>query len=169
LVRTRILGIDPGSRLTGYGIVESDGHRSVHILNGCVRAGSGPLPERLGIIYGELEAIVAEYGPGELAVEAVFVARNASAALKLGHARGAAICAGVGHGLPVSEYSARLVKQALVGSGSADKVQVRHMVSRLLSVDENLQEDAADALAVALCHAHTRATLARYRIARLHR
>ncbi|MEA3411379.1 MAG: crossover junction endodeoxyribonuclease RuvC [Pseudomonadota bacterium] len=165
MARTRILGIDPGSRLTGYGIVESDGRRSVHVRNGCIRAGSGPLPERLGIIYREVEAIVADYRPGELAVEAVFVARNAASALKLGHARGAAICAGVHHGLPVSEYSARVVKQALVGSGAADKRQVRHMVARLLSVDDDLQEDAADALAVALCHAHTRSTLGRYHIA----
>lgn len=161
----RILGIDPGSRLTGFGIVDSDGRRSAHILNGCIRAGSGPLPERLGIIYSELEAIVTEYRPGELAVEAVFVSRNAASALKLGQARGAAICAGVGHGLAVSEYSPRSVKQALVGSGAAEKAQVRHMVARLLSLDAELQEDAADALAVALCHAHTSTTLGQFRIA----
>jgi crossover junction endodeoxyribonuclease RuvC len=155
------LGIDPGSRITGYGIIDSDGRHSVHVDNGCVHLEAVSLPERLGVIFREIEAIVAAYRPQELAIEQVFVSRNVASALKLGHARGAAICAAVTHELAVAEYSARSVKQALVGSGAADKGQVQHMVRRLLCIEAELAADAADALGVALCHAHTRSTLVR--------
>lgn len=153
----RVLGVDPGSLTTGYGIVDSDGRRSAYVSHGCIRPGNGPLPERLGYIQAELAAVIAAYEPAEMAVEEVFIHRGAQSALKLGQARGAAICAGVGAGLSVAEYSARLVKQTVVGTGGAAKRQVGHMVGVLLALDgEPLAEDAADALAVALCHAHAR-------------
>lgn len=153
----RILGIDPGSVTTGYGIVDSDGRSSQHVVHGCIETGEGELPERLGVIYRELAAVIAQHGPAEMGVEQVFVARNATAALKLGQARGAAICAGVGAGLAVAEYPARLVKQSIVGTGGAAKEQIQHMVLVLLGLgDTAVPADAADALAVALTHAHVR-------------
>lgn len=153
----RILGIDPGSVTTGYGIVDSDGRSSRHVAHGCIAAGDGSLPERLGVIYRDLAAVIAEHGPAEMGVEQVFVARNATAALKLGQARGAAICAGVEAGLAVAEYPARLVKQSIVGTGGAAKEQIQHMVVVLLGLgDTAVPADAADALAVALTHAHVR-------------
>ncbi len=157
----RILGIDPGSRVTGYGVIDSDGRRSRYVADGCIRLGSVALAERLGLIYRGVLAVVDRYAPEAVAVEEVFVSRNPSSALKLGHARGAAICAGVSRSLPVAEYSARAVKLAVVGQGGAEKAQVQHMVCRLLGLSEAPAEDAADALAVALCHAHTQATRAR--------
>ncbi len=153
----RILGIDPGSVTTGYGIVESDGRSSVHVAHGCVTTGSGPLPERLGVIFREVSALIAEHQPTEMGVEDVFMARNAMSALKLGQARGAAICAGSGHGLAVVEYPARLIKQSIVGTGGAAKQQIQHMVISLLGLSGRaVPADAADALAVALTHAHAR-------------
>ena len=153
----RILGVDPGSVTTGYGVVDSDGRTSRYVAHGCIRTGRGALPQRLGVIHRELAAVVAEHAPGEMAVEEVFLARNPMAALKLGQARGAAICAGVGAGLAVAEYSARMVKQTVVGTGGAAKHQVQHMVGVLLKLDgEPIAEDASDALAIALCHAHAR-------------
>ena len=154
----RILGIDPGSRITGYGVIDSDGRRSRHVADGCIRIGPLGLAARLGVIYGGVLELVDRYAPQAMAVEEVFVSRNAASALKLGHARAAAICAGVSRALPVAEYSARSVKLAVVGRGAADKVQVQHMVCRLLGLAGTPAEDAADALAVALCHAHTEAT-----------
>jgi crossover junction endodeoxyribonuclease RuvC len=151
----RILGIDPGSRQTGIGIIETNGQHTQHIFSTCLRLGDAPLPERLGKIFTELSAIIRQYQPQEMAVENVFVSNNASSALKLGQARGAAICAGVTAGLPVAEYSPKEVKQATVGKGGADKAQVQHMVKILLGLQGYLQADTADALAVALCHAHT--------------
>ena len=153
----RIIGIDPGSLTTGYGIIDSDGRRSVHVEHGCISTGGGPLPERLGRIQAGIADVVARTGPAEMAVEEVFMSRSATSALKLGQARGAAICAGVAADLPVAEYPARLVKQTVVGTGAAAKRQVGHMVAVLLALQgEPLAEDAADALAVALCHAHAR-------------
>jgi crossover junction endodeoxyribonuclease RuvC len=134
--------------------VESDGIRSRHIANGCIRTEGDDLPARLGEIFQGIRQVVREYHPVEAAVEQVFMAKNAQSALKLGQARGAAICAVVGEGVPVSEYPARLVKQSVVGNGGADKAQVEHMVKILLRLDEALAADAADALAVALSHAH---------------
>ncbi|HEC16488.1 MAG TPA: crossover junction endodeoxyribonuclease RuvC [Sedimenticola sp.] len=157
----RILGIDPGSRVTGYGIIDSDGVRSLHIASGCIRLAQDDLPQRLGVIFQEISHLLQAHRPAEVAIEQVFVSRNAGAALKLGQARGAAICAAVTAGLPVSEYSPRSVKQAVVGAGGADKAQVQHMVKRLLRLSGELAADEADALAVALSHAHTRTILNR--------
>jgi crossover junction endodeoxyribonuclease RuvC len=157
----RILGIDPGSRCTGYGIIDVDGDRAALVRCGVIRSSGGEFAERLGVIFAGLRQVIGEFAPTEAAVENVFVSRNASSALKLGQARGAAVCAAISLGLPVSEYSPRSVKQAIVGRGGADKVQVQHMVRVLLSLPETPEEDAADALAVALCHQHTQQTAKR--------
>lgn len=156
-----ILGIDPGSRKTGFGIISSLDGRHRYITSGVIRLPRVALPERLRIIAESVEQLVALHGPTQLAVEQVFLARSADAALKLGQARGAAIVAGVTRGLAVSEYSARQIKQSVVGTGAADKVQVQHMVRVLLKLPGTPREDAADALATALCHAHMDQGLAR--------
>jgi crossover junction endodeoxyribonuclease RuvC len=157
----RILGIDPGSRFTGYGIIEVTGERVVCVAHGVIKTGDGEFPERLGIIFSAIRALIVDHRPLQAAVESVFLSRNPNSALKLGQARGAAVCALIEQGLSVSEYSPRSVKQAIVGRGSADKIQVKHMISMLLQVKEDLAEDAADALAVALCHHHTQQTAQR--------
>ena len=157
----RILGIDPGSRFTGYGVIDVRGDRATAVHFGVIKTGNGEFPERLGIIFRGVRDLVAEYRPSDVAVENVFVSKNASSALKLGQARGAAICGAICEDLPVAEYSPRSVKQAIVGKGSADKVQVQHMVCALLQLQETPQEDAADALAVALCHQHTKQSMNR--------
>lgn len=161
----RILGIDPGSRCTGYGIIDvgtdPGDERAILVHCGVIRSGDGEFAERLGVIFADLRQVIEEFAPTEAAIENVFVSRNASSALKLGQARGAAVCAAISMGVPVSEYSPRSVKQAIVGRGSADKVQVQHMVRVLLSLRETPEEDAADALAVALCHQHTQQTAKR--------
>ena len=157
----RILGIDPGSRFTGFGIIDVQGDRATHVKHGVIRTGTGEFTERLGIIFAELRDVIREHGPVEVAVETVFVSHNVASALKLGQARGAAVCAAISMGLPVAEYSPRSVKQAIVGRGGADKVQIQHMVSVLLQLAETPPEDAADALAVALCHQHTQQTVNR--------
>lgn len=157
----RIIGIDPGSRITGIGIIESDGRHSKHVFSTCIRLGNDPFPKRLGKIYKEIEIIIRKYQPQQMAIEDVFVSKNPSSALKLGQARGAAICASVMQNLPVFEYSAREVKQAVVGKGSADKLQVQHMVKLLLNLQGKIQEDTADGLAIALSHAHVGATKVR--------
>lgn len=152
----RILGIDPGSRFTGYGIIDSDGRTSRHVASGCIRLDSNEnLPKRLAVIFAQVAALVEEFRPLELAIEEVFMAKNAGSALKLGQARGAAICAATSQGLGVSEYSARGIKLAVVGTGSADKAQVQHMVRMLLGLASAPGADQADALAVALAHAHS--------------
>lgn len=156
--RLRILGIDPGSRVTGFGVIDSDGRDSRHIASGCIRLGKDALPARLGRVYAEIVGVVAEYQPELLAVEQVFMARNAAAALTLGQARGAAIAACVQAGLTVYEYAPRAIKLAVVGNGGADKKQVQHMVRILLGLNRAPAADAADALAVALCHSHTNST-----------
>jgi len=155
----RILGIDPGSRITGYGVIESDGRKSVHIASGCIKLGNGELPQRLGEIYRAVSQVILDYGPTEMAVEEVFVSKNPSSALKLGHARGAAVCAGVMAGLEIAEYTPRRIKQAVVGTGAADKEQVQHMIKLILHLKEKLAADQADALAVAISHAHSNSTL----------
>jgi len=157
----RILGIDPGSRFTGFGIIEASGDQAVAVHYGVIKAGTGEFPQRLGIIFAGICDLIDQHQPDEVAIETVFVSHNAGTALKLGQALGAAICAAVSLGLPVSEYAPRSIKQAVVGRGSADKVQVQHMVKMLLQLKEKPQEDAADALAVALCHQHTQQTLNR--------
>jgi len=157
----RILGIDPGSRITGYGIIDVNGDQATLVGHGVIRTGAGEFTERLGVIFSELRALIEQYRPSEAAVESVFVSHNAASALKLGQARGAAVCAAISQGLAVAEYSPRSVKQAIVGRGGADKVQVQHMVSVLLQLQDTPAEDAADALAVALCHQHTQQTVTR--------
>ena len=156
----RILGLDPGSRRTGYGVIERRGADWVHVAHGCVSvvAPQEALPERLRVIFESLRELIATHGPGEVAIERVFVNRNVDSALKLGQARGAALCA-VPKGLPVFEYAPRAIKLALVGSGAAEKVQVAHMIRTLLGLQGRIGPDAADALAVAVCHAHSRRLL----------
>ncbi len=155
----RLMGIDPGSRITGYGIIDWDGPRSRHVASGCIQTASDrPVPERLKTIYEAVAAIIQAHRPMEVAVEQVFMHRNPDSALKLGQARGAALCAVVMAELPVSEYAPRAIKQAVVGGGAADKLQVQHMVRLLLNLPDAPQADAADALAVAICHAHIRQT-----------
>ena len=157
----RILGIDPGSRVTGYGIVDEHAGAMVLVTCGCITMDAEHFPDRLKRIYQGIHQLVLEHGPDELAVEQVFMHKNADSALKLGQARGAAICAAMAQDLPVYEYSAKQVKQALVGKGGADKEQVAHMVKFLLKIQENMRLDASDALGVALCHAHHQQTLRR--------
>ena len=151
----RVLGIDPGSRLTGYGVIEVVPGGVRYLASGCIRTTSGPFPHRLAEIYEGIAAIIAEHQPGMMAIEEVFLARSPASALKLGQARGVAIAAGVVHGLPVHEYAARTVKQGLVGTGRASKAQVEHMVRVILSLPGPPQADAADALALAICHVNT--------------
>lgn len=158
---TRILGIDPGSRVTGFGVVDSDGQRTVHLASGRIVLRDGDLGERLRRIFEGVREVIDRHRPEEVAIEDVFVSRNAGSALKLGQARGSALLASVLDGLPLFEYPPARVKQALTGQGRAEKGQVQHMVRLLLGLGETLPEDVSDALAVALCHAHTRTTLAR--------
>jgi crossover junction endodeoxyribonuclease RuvC len=151
------LGIDPGSVRTGYGIVDVRGNAVAPVAWGVIRTGSdGPFPDRLHTIHRELSELIRLHRPTEAVVEKVFVAKNASSALKLGHARGAAIVTCGAHGLPVHEYSAREIKAAATGYGAAPKEQVAGMVARLLGLREPVPEDASDALAAAFCRAVTR-------------
>lgn len=154
-----VLGIDPGSRVTGYGVVAYQKGRFNYIASGCIRLGSDAIPERLKKIFDGVSQLIEQYNPSEFAIEQVFLAQNPDSALKLGHARGAAMVAATHKSLPVSEYSARQIKQAVVGKGNAQKTQVQHMVSYLLELSGTPQADAADALAVALCHCHTNQSL----------
>ncbi len=162
----RVLGIDPGSRKTGFGIVDQEAQRSIYVASGCIRVSGEALPERLKCIFEGIGGIVRRYRPDEVAVEGVFMHRNAGAALKLGQARGAAICAVVLESLPVSEYAPAEIKQAVVGRGRAEKEQVQHMVKVLLNLAASPQADAADALAVALCHCHGRHLRSRLGVSR---
>ena len=150
----RILGIDPGLRVTGFGIIERKGASLIYIASGCVRSGNADLSDRLKTILGGLREIIGEHRPQQVAVEKVFVNVNPASTLALGQARGTAICAAVDAGLPVSEYTALQVKQAVVGNGHAKKEQVQEMVKRLLGLAGAPSADAADALACAICHAH---------------
>lgn len=154
-IARRIIGIDPGSRITGYGVIEVRGRELAYVTSGCIRAGTGPMPERLGEIYSGVSTLIETNHVQELAIEEVFLARNPSSALKLGQARGVAIAAAHASGLPVHEYAARSVKQAVVGTGGAGKAQVQHMVRVLLNLEGAPAEDAADALAIAICHVNT--------------
>lgn len=165
---TRILGIDPGSRFTGVGIIDADAHgKLTHVFHTALAVGrEDSFPLRLKRIYDEVCAIIDTHRPRECGIERVFMARNADSALKLGQARGAAICAVVCRGVDVLEYAPTEVKQAVVGGGRADKTQVQHMVGMLLGLKGPLQADAADALAIAITHAHTRASTRRLGVAR---
>lgn len=152
-----IIGIDPGSRLTGFGVIRIEGNQSFYLDSGCLRiTATMDVGVRLQQIFTGLKEIIHQYQPHEAAIEQIFMNQNPNSALKLGQARGAAIAA---LNIPVAEYSARQVKQSVVGYGAAKKEQVQHMVSRLLNIAHDLQTDAADALAVALCHAHSRLSL----------
>ncbi|RFA31355.1 crossover junction endodeoxyribonuclease RuvC [Alkalilimnicola ehrlichii] len=150
----RILGIDPGSRITGYGIIDVSSGTPRYVTSGTIRTEGKAFPERLKQIYEQLSELLHAYQPEQSAIEEVFVHRNPNSALKLGQARGAAICACVVAGLPVAEYTPREIKQAVVGGGGAGKDQVQYMVRALLRLNGNLQVDASDALAIALCHSH---------------
>ncbi|WP_435104507.1 crossover junction endodeoxyribonuclease RuvC [Arhodomonas sp. AD133] len=150
----RVLGIDPGSRVTGFGVVDTDTRRLAYVASGVIRVEGRSFPERLRAIFEQLGEVVESYGPAECAIEQVFVRHNPDSALKLGQARGAAICACVGRGLPLAEYTASMVKQAITGNGAAGKEQVQYMVRTLLGLKGRLREDASDALGVALCHIH---------------
>lgn len=151
---TVILGIDPGSRRTGYGLIRIEGNRHIHVASGFLDVIKYSASERLQKIYVGLQEIIQTYQPVEAAIEQVFMHENPNSALKLGQARGAAIVAL--HNVPINEYSAREVKKSIVGNGAANKEQVQFMVRRLLNLTQPIQADAADALAIALCHAHVR-------------
>jgi crossover junction endodeoxyribonuclease RuvC len=150
----RILGIDPGLRITGFGVIEKHGQQLHYAASGCIKTPDEELPERLKAILNSLGEVIAQHQPQQVAVEKVFVNVNPQSTLLLGQARGAAICAAVMHNLPVSEYTALQVKQAVVGNGHAKKEQVQEMVKRLLRLAGDPNPDAADALACAICHAH---------------
>lgn len=155
--KVRILGIDPGSRITGYGIVDIEGRSTAAVEWGSVRT-SGEHSERLKIIFKAFADIVRQFEPDEVVVERVFMHRNPDSALKLGQARAAALCGTFSAEIPIYEYSARHIKKAIVGRGSAEKSQVELMVRTILGLRQELEPDAADALAAALCHAHERGT-----------
>lgn len=155
----RILGIDPGSRFTGFGVIGSDGRQAHYITSGCIRVSGENWAERLGVIFAGISELVALHRPDEMSIEKVFMHRNADSALKLGQARGAAICAVISREVPVYEYTPAEIKQSVVGKGNAAKAQVQHMVRVLLNLPGDPQADAADALATALCHGNTRTTL----------
>ncbi len=151
---TRILGIDPGLRVTGFGVIEQHGQRLDYVTSGVIRTGEGDLPSRLGTIFEGVTSLVREYRPDQAAIEKVFVNVNPQSTLLLGQARGAAICALVTNGAPVAEYTALQLKQSVVGNGRAKKEQVQEMVVRLLNLSGLPGTDAADALGMAICHAH---------------
>lgn len=157
----RILGIDPGSRLTGFGVLDFDGDKPTYVASGTVKSLDGTFPDRLKQIFESVGEIVAEYRPDIVAIETVFMARNAGSALKLGQARSAALCATFAFDIEVFEYAPREIKQAVVGTGAASKEQVQHMVVSMLQLNAAPAEDASDALAAAICHGNQRALQAR--------
>ncbi|REL24363.1 crossover junction endodeoxyribonuclease RuvC [Thalassotalea euphylliae] len=152
-----ILGIDPGSRFTGYGVIEQHGRKFTYLGSGCIKAiaAGEDLGTRLQTIFAGVSELIIQFKPDMFAIEQVFMATNPDSALKLGQARGAAIVAATNAGMSIAEYSARQIKQSVVGTGAADKTQVQHMVKSILKLPGTPQADAADALAVALCHAHS--------------
>lgn len=161
-----ILGIDPGSRITGYGVVKMERHHPVHLAHGCIEVGELPFAQRLCGIFDALTAVIDEWRPDEAAIEKVFMNRNVDSALKLGQARGAALVALAKHGLEIHEYSPNEIKLAVVGRGHAEKGQIQHMVKTLLALETSPRADAADALGIALCHGQTRQGLQAIRGAR---
>jgi len=152
--KRRILGIDPGSRFTGFGVLDFEGDTPAYVASGTIKSPDGTFPERLKKIFVSVNEIVARYQPDIVAIESVFMARNAGSALKLGHARSAALCATFAFDVDVFEYAPREIKLAVVGTGSATKEQVQHMVISILQLDGTPAADAADALAAAICHGH---------------
>ena len=159
----RILGIDPGSRLTGFGVLDFREQQASYVASGAVNSTAGDFHSRLRCIYESVGAIVRDYRPDVLAIESVFVHKNPSSALKLGHARSAALCATFALDIDVYEYAPREIKQAVVGTGAATKPQIQHMVTSLLKLSGTPSPDAADALAAALCHGHQSGFLNRMR------
>ncbi|HKQ95296.1 MAG TPA: crossover junction endodeoxyribonuclease RuvC [Aestuariivirgaceae bacterium] len=160
----RIIGLDPGLRNAGWGVIDSEGSRLVHVADGVVRADPTlPTAERLNIIYKTLVNIIGEYRPDEAAIEETFVSKDARATLKLGQARGIAMLAPAAAGVPVFEYAPNQIKKTVVGVGHADKAQIHHMLKMLLPKAKPQSPDAADALAIAICHAHQRGGMARLR------
>lgn len=157
----RILGIDPGSRLTGFGVLDFVGDKATYVASGSIASEKGEFADRLKLIFTSVSEIVAEYRPNIVAIESVFVSKNAGSALKLGHARSAAICATFEHDVLVYEYAPREIKQAIVGTGSASKEQIQHMVIAILNLQGAPSPDAADALATALCHGNRQALSSR--------
>ena len=153
-----ILGIDPGSRITGFGLIDNQVNRIDYIDSGHIKVIGDSLPQRLGFIFAAVDEVIRNHKPEQMGIESVFMARNADSALKLGQARGAAICAAHQAGLEIAEYAPREIKQAVVGSGAGSKEQVQHMVKRLLGIRQELQADEADGLAIAICHAQFYAT-----------
>jgi len=153
-ITKRIIGIDPGSRCTGYGIIDSDGMRHRYVTSGFIKMKEIELPDRLGEIFSEIGVIVKKWQPQSMGIEQVFVNKNVDSALKLGQARGAAICAGINAQLDVGEYTPRAIKKAVVGNGSAGKEQIQQMMKILLKLDFIPQSDEADGLAIAVCHAN---------------
>lgn len=158
---TIILGIDPGSRVTGYGLIRENKQQLEYIASGCIRTSDTGLSQRLLQIFNGICQLLENFNPHEIAIEQVFMHKNANSALKLGHARGVAMVACASHRKQINEYSARQVKQAIVGYGAAQKDQVKHMVVHLLMLSGMPQTDAADALAIAICHSHMRKSLLR--------
>ena len=157
--RTRLLGLDPGLRVTGWGVIDADGNRLTHVADGAVRPPTeGSLAARLVVLHAGLARVIDTYRPDEAAVEETFVNRNPASALRLGQARGVVLLAPAEVGLPVAEYPANLVKKSIVGAGHADKAQISAMVRALLAIRDVSSSDAGDALAVAICHAHHRTT-----------
>ena len=154
-----ILGVDPGSRITGYGVIQCQGRQQIYLGSGCIRMQGDALAPRLQQIFDGVSQLILQYKPDMFAIEQVFMAKNPDSALKLGQARGAAIVAASNQGLDVAEYSARQIKQSVVGNGNAQKTQVQHMVTFILKLPGTPQADAADALAVALCHSHSEENL----------
>ncbi|WP_369854815.1 crossover junction endodeoxyribonuclease RuvC [Candidatus Thalassolituus haligoni] len=154
-----ILGIDPGSRVTGFGVINAIGQRVEYITSGCIRCGDGEMPQRLQTIFTSVNELIETWSPQQFAIEQVFMGKNAASALKLGQARGVAMVAAALQQLPVAEYAPRAIKMAVTGTGGAEKEQVQHMVQTLLKLPGRPQADAADALAIALCHAFTAASL----------
>ena len=150
-----VIGIDPGSRVTGYGIIRCQGQKIQHLAHGCIKIDSEDWSSRLHEIFAGLTKVIHQYHPEHAAIEQVFMSQNANSAIKLGQARGAAIVAVAEHGLPLAEYAARQVKRAVVGYGAATKQQIQHMMKQLMGLPELPPADAADALAIALCHAHS--------------
>lgn len=151
--KKRIIGIDPGSRCTGFGVIDSDGLHHHYVTSGFIKIKGDELPDRLGMIFREVSGIIEKWQPQSMGIEQVFVNKNVDSALKLGQARGAAICAGINAELEVGEYSPRAIKKAVVGNGAAEKEQVQQMMKLLLKLDFIPQSDEADGLAIAVCHA----------------
>lgn len=150
-----IMGIDPGSRTTGFGIINMVGQQISYVTSGCIRCGEGEVAERLNLIFDGVDQLIEQWAPQQFAIERAFMGKNADSALKLGQARGVAMVVAARHGLTVNEYAPRAIKQAVTGNGGAEKEQIQRMVQVLLKLPGVPQADAADALAIAICHGYS--------------